>query len=319
MKQHNKPASPEAEPPETETLAIEQVSWSTHAELLRLIRHKVFVEEQHVPESLEWDEHDETASHWIALGADGTLLGCARLQPDGKIGRMAVSAGHRDQGIGRMILDRVLEQAAETLDEVYLYAQVSAIGFYERAGFHAVGEEFDEADIPHRKMLLRFSPNQQPFDSRDAAADCLRRLLADTGQSLRLFVPHLAKPLLDDTETLDRIAAFARDHRGLGVRILIHDSAEAIRGGHRLVPLAQRLPSKIQVRRLPPEHRDRGDNFIVADERHVLFQESIARSEGEYLSADHPQGPATARRYAKIFDELWELGSPDPGLRVLGI
>jgi predicted GNAT family N-acyltransferase len=37
---------------------------------------------------------------------------------------------------------------------IYLHAQVAVIGFYDRLGFRAVGPVFDEAGIPHRKMIL---------------------------------------------------------------------------------------------------------------------------------------------------------------------
>ena len=36
--------------------------------------------------------------------------------------------------------------------EVMLHAQVSAIGFYRRAGFEAHGERFEEAGIGHLEM-----------------------------------------------------------------------------------------------------------------------------------------------------------------------
>ena len=35
---------------------------------------------------------------------------------------------------------------------VFLHAQTSATGFYQRHGFHALGEEFMDAGIPHRYM-----------------------------------------------------------------------------------------------------------------------------------------------------------------------
>ncbi|MFY9436602.1 MAG: GNAT family N-acetyltransferase, partial [Limnochordia bacterium] len=38
------------------------------------------------------------------------------------------------------------------LSEAYLGAQIQAVGFYEKAGFAAEGELFDDAGIPHRMM-----------------------------------------------------------------------------------------------------------------------------------------------------------------------
>ena len=47
----------------------------------------------------------------------------------------------------------LIEQARHRgLAEVTLNAQVHAVPFYERHGFKAEGELFDEAGIPHRRM-----------------------------------------------------------------------------------------------------------------------------------------------------------------------
>jgi predicted GNAT family N-acyltransferase len=37
---------------------------------------------------------------------------------------------------------------------IYLHAQVPVIGFYEAFGFRCAGPVFEEAGIPHRKMIL---------------------------------------------------------------------------------------------------------------------------------------------------------------------
>ena len=74
----------------------------------------------------------------------------------GQIGRMAVLAEYRNQGIGYKLLQFVLQHASRlNLEQVFLHAQVSAIPFYEKHGFTAVGNIFYEANIPHREMSLK--------------------------------------------------------------------------------------------------------------------------------------------------------------------
>ncbi|SCE09751.1 hypothetical protein GA0115261_1031614, partial [Streptomyces sp. OspMP-M43] len=68
------------------------------------VRKEVFVGEQNVPEELEYDAHDATAVHVLAVTADGTALGTGRLLHGadaagktggdpavGSLGRLAVS------------------------------------------------------------------------------------------------------------------------------------------------------------------------------------------------------------------------------------
>ena len=122
------------------------------------VRVAVFVDEQGIPRSEELDELDATAVHCVAY-AGGVPVGAGRLLPgDGyaKIGRMAVLAEHRGSGIGGMVL-RALERegAARGIRWFKLSAQVTARAFYERHGYTAIGDVYDEVDIPHIAMEKR--------------------------------------------------------------------------------------------------------------------------------------------------------------------
>ena len=136
-------------------LQCRKADWSVDKDALKNIRHRVFVDEQKVPVELEWDEYDDSATHFIVT-LSGEAIACARLKDDGQIGRMAVLAEYRNQGIGQELLRLVIRTAAEkNINDVYLHAQVSAIPFYEKQGFTPVGEIFYEANIPHREMLKK--------------------------------------------------------------------------------------------------------------------------------------------------------------------
>ena len=137
---------------------VRPVNWLATREKLRVVRHSVFVEEQKVPEELEWDDADERAYHVLATAPDGTPIGTGRLKLDCHIGRMAVVKHWRGRGVGASILSTLISLAEkEGCDTVRLHAQTHAIEFYAKFGFTAVGEEFEEAGIPHRLMELTFA------------------------------------------------------------------------------------------------------------------------------------------------------------------
>lgn len=134
-------------------VTIVSASWSKDQERLRRIRYDVFVVEQKVDAREEWDGADADCHHALALTADGQAIGTGRLQASGKIGRVAVLAPWRNQGIGRRLMQYFVDVAIrERMSRVYLHAQQSAVPFYERLGFVCVGEPFVEANIPHRRM-----------------------------------------------------------------------------------------------------------------------------------------------------------------------
>ena len=132
---------------------LREVDWTVDRDALRAVRWKVFVEEQRVPEDEEWDDYDPVSRHVIAAAADGAPVGTGRLLPDGHVGRMAVLKEWRGRGVGGAVLGHLLKLAHETRHAVVrLHAQTHALGFYEKHGFVAEGEEFMEAGIPHLRM-----------------------------------------------------------------------------------------------------------------------------------------------------------------------
>ena len=145
--------------------AVRPVNWNISREKLRAVRRAVFVDEQHVPEELEWDDADDRAYHVLASDDEGVPIGTGRLQIDGRIGRMAVLREWRRRGVGRKILTALVDLARkEGCSVVRLHAQTHALDFYARQGFVAVGSEFEEAGIRHRAMELRLQPEQLELD-----------------------------------------------------------------------------------------------------------------------------------------------------------
>jgi predicted GNAT family N-acyltransferase len=132
---------------------IIRADWQRDRAALRRVRETVFVAEQKVPPDLEWDGLDAACEHVLALDTDGRAIGTARLTPEHAIGRMAVLSTWRGRGIGAAMLHALIARAqAQHWQHVSLHAQVAAIGFYQRFGFHCHGEEFIEAGIRHRHM-----------------------------------------------------------------------------------------------------------------------------------------------------------------------
>ena len=137
---------------------IRLAHWPKDKDALKQVREAVFVREQRVPVELEWDGLDDQCLHMLAEDHQGTPIGTGRLLPDGHIGRMAVLREWRGRSVGSALLRALMDEGKKRgfLDLV-LAAQVQAMPFYEKAGFVAEGEVFDDAGIPHRNMVWKNS------------------------------------------------------------------------------------------------------------------------------------------------------------------
>ncbi|MBI5289408.1 MAG: GNAT family N-acetyltransferase [Chloroflexi bacterium] len=124
------------------------------------VRIAVFVGEQGISREDELDELDATAVHCVGYLA-GKPVAAGRLIVNdgyGKIGRMAVLREHRGTGLGARVLEALeREGAAQGLAEFRLSAQLTARGFYDRLGYTADGDVYDEVGIPHIAMVKRTS------------------------------------------------------------------------------------------------------------------------------------------------------------------
>jgi len=183
---------------------IREADWESDSKVLLNLRKLVFVVEQKVSPEEEFDNLDDTSWHWLVHDKRGHPIGTGRLLDTGQIGRMAVLENHRGEGVGAAVLDTAVEKArALGFEEVFLNAQVHALGFYEKAGFTATGEPFDEAGIKHQKMVRTLLPvrhddqlhgarvkpldaNIKPFDTSEVTWKAAGKILRKVRESVAL-------------------------------------------------------------------------------------------------------------------------------------
>ncbi len=119
------------------------------------MRRQVFIFEQKFPESEEWDDADENSSHVLVFSEKRDVVGTGRIEPTGKITRLAVLEEYRGQGVGSAMLTRLVEEARQRgFSQVHLHAQTHALNFYKKFGFVSNEEIFSEGGIPHALARL---------------------------------------------------------------------------------------------------------------------------------------------------------------------
>ena len=126
------------------------------------VRKEVFVKEQEVPVEIETDALEDPATHLVSYNDDKKPQAAARLRiiegSKAKLERICVLKEARSFGLGHKLLEALETEAiANGAKEAVMHAQVQALPFYEKKGYKAVSEPFEEAGITHVKMTKTLS------------------------------------------------------------------------------------------------------------------------------------------------------------------
>lgn len=313
-------------------LTIRVADWEGDQAGLRAVRTRVFVEEQSVSEEEEWDGLDAECRHVVAEAKAEGIVGTGRLHPSGKVGRMAVLPHWRGRGVGAMLLLRLIEEArAQSLESLYLHAQVPVLGFYARYGFVAEGEEFDEAGIPHRLMRLSLRPEaaaspepdmpttaagtRRVISGKEEFAQAVAEVAAMAQRSLAIFTPDLEHGVYDTRPFLDAIKRLVLSRSHARIRVLISDPGRIQHSVNRFLYVGRRLSTFIEFRHLPETFQGRGDAFMIADRSALVYRARAERWQGIADTCE----PRMARRYLAEFDEMWQRSENAAEIRELGI
>ncbi|MCY7619337.1 GNAT family N-acetyltransferase [Bacillus sp. NMCC46] len=127
------------------------------------IRKSVFIEEQQVPESDEFDQFDtlnEQCQH-VLVYHENQPVGTGRVRivdHTGKLERICILKPYRKYGLGKIIigeLEKIMQEKG--ISKIKLHGQTHAEGFYKKLGYQTTSDEFMEDGIPHILMTKEIS------------------------------------------------------------------------------------------------------------------------------------------------------------------
>lgn len=158
-------------------------------------------------------------------------------------------------------------------------------------------------------------PSVKPdlIDGPEAFRQALVSLAEQTRRQLVIYSPDLAHEVYDDPALSEAISAIARRHRQAQVQILVRDTRVLVEYGHGLVRLAQRLPSKVTVRRLVNDIETQAIAFALGDREQLVYQ----NDPDNYRGFQDCQAAARVKTLREVFERAWETAEEDPRLRQL--
>jgi hypothetical protein len=162
---------------------------------------------------------------------------------------------------------------------------------------------------------LRLGETSLEFELERQAEMCAvaHALAAQAQRSLLLHSEDLEPAIYDETAFLDAVSRLARSRSKSRIWILLQDTRKVVQHGHRLIEIARRLSSAIQIRRPAMQYRNYHESFLLADGSGYLHRPIAARFEGTANFHD----PGKAADFEKYFMEVWERSEQDEEIRRL--
>ena len=121
--------------------------------------------------------------------------------------------------------------------------------------------------------------------------------------------------VFDSEELANALGVLIRSSRQTRVRILVADSRDLVTRGHRLLKLARRVPSSVQIKKLVEHPQWRAETIVVCDRDGVLYKPGDSDREGFY----EPSSRASTQRHLELFEELWRHSAEDVELRSMSL
>jgi hypothetical protein len=153
--------------------------------------------------------------------------------------------------------------------------------------------------------------------NREELTGARLQLLTAARYKLSIYLPRLPADVYSSPAEVAELRRIATSGRGAEIRVLLGDTADLLRDGHRLIDLAQRLPSALQIR-VPAD--DQAENrtssaWLLNDGYGYLFLPDADRLEGRAALRDGPgQAPLLLQ-----FEQMWERATPATHLQPLGL
>lgn len=157
------------------------------------------------------------------------------------------------------------------------------------------------------------SPDLFLLDSLSDFQEFSLRLVQQSRRHISVLSRDLDNLIYGSDEFVDSISAFVRSSKHAQVQLLVKDTKALVESGHKLARLHQRLPSKIQLRKLTQEPDDTEMAFMICDTNALLYK----NDDSVYRGFANVDAAVEIKRLRDLFDYVWQYGESEPELRIL--
>jgi len=147
--------------------------------------------------------------------------------------------------------------------------------------------------------------------SRQENTAAALELVTQAKQKLAIISQELDPNVYDQTDFLDALRKLAINNRYVEIRIIVFEPELITRRGHKLLDLAGKISSYIELRKVSSKYKSFNESVLIADEIGYLYRESADRYRGTVNFNNRRE----SKHLLGVFDNMWETAKPDPNLR----
>jgi len=148
-------------------------------------------------------------------------------------------------------------------------------------------------------------------ENRNAALS----LASQARHGINIFTQDLDDAIYNNEEFESYIFKLATRHPSAQIRILVQDSHSAVKKGHRLIRIAQKLTSSVFIKNPPDTHKGDKSAFMTTDSVGLLYR--VRADAYNYEASVNFMSPQRVGKLEDFFNEVWEHGTPDLQVRRL--
>ena len=135
----------------------------------------------------------------------------------------------------------------------------------------------------------------------------------DANKNIQLYTHALDPRVLNNRDIEEVLTHFVKKNRASQVQILIYKE-QLMRGiDHRLVALAQRFTSYVQIRVVPRDYHENPFGFYIVDGRTMIYRSNVEGYEAERLNMPD----FLIKDKSRLFETIWQSSAPASFLRAL--
>lgn len=153
------------------------------------------------------------------------------------------------------------------------------------------------------------------ISTREENAAAALELVKQSSQKLAIISHELDPNVYDQADFLDVLRKLAINNRYVEVRIIVFEPELIVRKGHKLLDLAGKISSFIEMRKVSSKYKSFNESVLIADEVGYLYRESKERYKGKVNFNSRRE----SKHLLDVFNNMWETAKSDPNLRRMHI